>query len=32
MNKNYYAILMAGVFFVFAAISVVKVYDPTANK
>lgn len=27
-----YAILMAGVFFVFAAISVVKVYDPTANK
>jgi maltose/moltooligosaccharide transporter len=27
-----YAILMAGVFFIFAAISVVKVYDPTANK
>jgi maltose/moltooligosaccharide transporter len=27
-----YAILMAGVFFLLAAISVVKVYDPTANK
>lgn len=27
-----YAILMAGVFFILAAISVVKVYDPTANK
>jgi maltose/moltooligosaccharide transporter len=27
-----YAILMAGVFFVLAAFSVVKVYDPTANK
>jgi maltose/moltooligosaccharide transporter len=27
-----YAILMAGVFFILAAFSVVKVYDPTANK
>jgi maltose/moltooligosaccharide transporter len=27
-----YAILMAGVFFLLAAISVVKVYDPTSNK
>lgn len=27
-----YAILMAGVFFLLAAISVVKVYDPTTNK
>lgn len=27
-----YAILMAGIFFILAAVSVVKVYDPTANK
>lgn len=27
-----YAIVMAGVFFLLAAISVVRVYDPTANK
>ena len=27
-----YALLMAGVFFILAAISVVKVYDPTSNK
>jgi maltose/moltooligosaccharide transporter len=27
-----YAILMAGVFLIFAAISVIRVYDPTANK
>jgi maltose/moltooligosaccharide transporter len=31
-GQSIYALLMAGVFLVIAALSVIKVYDPTSNK
>jgi maltose/moltooligosaccharide transporter len=31
-GQSIYALLMAGVFLLFAAVSVIKVYDPTSNK
>jgi maltose/moltooligosaccharide transporter len=31
-GQSIYALLMAGVFLVLAALSVIKVYDPTSNK
>jgi maltose/moltooligosaccharide transporter len=31
-GQSIYALLMAGIFLVLAALSVIKVYDPTSNK
>jgi maltose/moltooligosaccharide transporter len=31
-GQSIYALLMAGVFLILAALSVIKVYDPTSNK
>jgi maltose/moltooligosaccharide transporter len=31
-GQSIYALLMAGVFLILAAVSVIKVYDPTSNK